>query len=254
MRVPPFANVPAAAAPPEPGYGAIFDQRGHPYDAAMRAYPQARRREFALLFEREPLGPGEVVVDVPSLGGYLPWYFPQIGRVINLDFAAAPRPGVRCVSPTGNWDLPATVDRVVCLAALHHVADLGGFLTNLRNQIAPGVRVHLADVGRGSRIGLFLDTIVDAHTPTGHRGLYRDWPRQRFPDGLAVAAVREEPCPWILPDAGAAARFCRLLFGLEGLGDAALLQALEQGVGLEHHSDGMVTILWELTYVDLVRI
>lgn len=51
----------------------------------------------------------------------------------------------------------------------------------------------------------------------------------------AVAAVRREPCPWSLPDAAAAARFCRLLFGLEGLDGQTLLQELEQIVGLEHH-------------------
>ncbi|MEB3255905.1 MAG: hypothetical protein VKJ05_05910 [Synechococcaceae cyanobacterium] len=252
--MPPSPNLAAAAARTRPGYAASFDQRGDTYDAAMRAYPKARRREFALLFERQPLRPGEVVVDVPSLGGYLPWYFPGIGRVINLDFAATLRPGVRCVSPTGRWDLPEAVSRVVCLAALHHLEDLGGFLTNLRDQIAPGVRLHLADVGHGSRIGQFLDTVVDAYTRTGHRGHYRDWQQQSFPAGLAVTAVRREPCPWILPDAAAAARFCQLLFGLEGLDGQTLLQELEQIVGLEHHGDGTLSILWELTYVDLVRI
>ncbi len=69
MRVPPFPDLPATSAPQGHGYAASFDQRGHACDAAMRIYPEARRRELALLFERQPLRPNELVVDVPSLAG-----------------------------------------------------------------------------------------------------------------------------------------------------------------------------------------
>ncbi|MFM7087768.1 MAG: hypothetical protein ACKOXO_12370 [Cyanobium sp.] len=234
-------------------YGSIFSQRGLSYDRAMRHQPGVRRLEFLQLFRNAPPQPREVVLDIPSLGHYLGWYEPRFETVIPLDFAPSFRPEVRTVSPDGDWDLPTPVTRVVCLAALHHLEDLDGFLANLIRQTGPGVKVHLADVGKGSRISRFLDDFVGRHTSTGHCGHYRDWERYTPPAGLIRREVCTLPCPWPFADRAAAAGFTRLLFGLERGSDAALLRALETMVGLHQTPTGGLTLDWELTYVDLER-
>lgn len=244
----------AVAATMADAYGSIFSQRGLSYDRAMRSQPQVRRHEFLQLFRNAPPQPHDVVLDIPSLGNYLGWYEPRFQTVIPLDFAASFRPEVRTVSPYGDWDLPATVTRVVCLAALHHLADLDGFLSNLIRQTGRGVLVHLADVDRSSRISGFLDDFVGSHTSTGHYGHYRNWEHYAPPAGLIRREVCTLPCPWSFLDRSAAAGFTRLLFGLERGSDAELLAALETMVGLRQDAAGGITIDWELTYVDLVRV
>lgn len=235
-------------------YGVIFNQRGLSYDQAMHAYPQARRQEFLQLFRLAPIVSSDVVLDIPSLGGYLGWYLSEPAAIVNLDFAESFRTDVRIVSPYGDWSLQQKVTRVICLASLHHVDNLMGFLRNLASQVDVGVRIHLADVGLGSKIARFLDEFVGRHTPTGHKGHYRDWNAVDFPETLACIDVATLPCPWSFTDPAAAAHFARMLFGVVGCSDNDILEAIETMVGMDHNADGGVSIHWHLSYVDLLRV
>lgn len=220
----------------------------------MRACPWVRKQEFLQLFRLEPIQPNDVILDIPSLGGYLGWYIADFGSIISLDFSESFQAGIRTVSPYGQWGLSEKVTRVICIAALHHVEDLSSFLDNLSSQTEVGVRVHLADVGKGSRIGRFLDDFVGKHTPMGHVGNYRDWTQIEFPSSLSCLDVATLPCPWSFSEPAAAARFARMLFGLVDCSDSDILHAFETMVGMDRNADGGITIHWQLTYVDLRRV
>ncbi len=155
------------------------------------------------------------------------------------------------VDPLGAWPV-APADRVICLAALHHIDPLEPFLERLAAAVRPGGLVHLADVGLGSPIAGFLDGFVHAWTPGGHRGHYRDWSRQRWPTALQPLGVEERSCPWRFRSEEEMEAFSRLLFALRGDPPGALRAALAEQVGWRRGSAG-VELAWRLTAVDLRR-
>jgi SAM-dependent methyltransferase len=245
-------------------YASVFTVRGRSYQAAMRRWPDARAQEFRQLFQNYSIQPGERLLDVPAGGGYLTRFCPPGIRVDSLEFSEAfldspnasdtqgdggDRPTV--VDPLGPWPV-APADRVICLAALHHIDPLEPFLERLAAAVRPGGLVHLADVGLGSPIAAFLDGFVDAWTPGGHRGHYRDWSRQRWPAALQPLQVEERSCPWRFRSEEDMEAFSRLLFALRGDPPGALRAALAERVGWRGDSAG-VELAWRLTAVDLRR-
>jgi SAM-dependent methyltransferase len=236
-------------------YACVFSGRGRSYQAAMRRWPDARAEEFRQLFRNYPLTVGERLLDVPAGGGYLLRFCPPGIRVDSLEFSDAFREpsGVApvLVDPLGPWPV-APADRVICLAALHHIAPLEPFLERLATAVRPGGLVHLADVGLGSPIAAFLDGFVDAWTPGGHRGHYRDWSQQRWPETLQPLRVEERPCPWRFRSEEDMEAFTRQLFALRGDPPGALRSALAERVGWRRGSAG-VELDWRLTAIDLRR-
>lgn len=232
------------------GYLEIFALRGHSYDAAMRASPRARDLEFRNLFLHSPARHDEIILDVPSLGGYLAAACPGLGTVLSLDFAPPLQSGVRHVDPTGSWPVPLA-DRLVCLAASHHIEDLKGFLLNACRHLRQGARIHLADVEAGSPIGRFLDDFVGRYTPTGHRGIYRDFETIQYPSPLVLQKVEPRLCPWRFNDEPEMVDFCRKLFFLQNVSQDRILDQLVKSIGVER-ADGFVWLQWRLAYVDLV--
>jgi SAM-dependent methyltransferase len=215
----------------------------------MTTSPQARDLEFRQLFLRSLPGRAEKILDVPRLGGYLARACPDLGPVLCLDFAPPVHAGVQQVDPLGPWPVPKA-DRLVSLAALHHLEDLEGFLANACRHLLPGARIHLGDVAAGSPIAGFLDDFVGLHTPTGHRGFYRTFHTLLYPAPLRLLHVEERPCPWRFACEAEMVAFCRRLFYLQEVSDAAILAALRQRIGVEHRG-GAVWLRWHLTYVDL---
>lgn len=231
-------------------YTEIFALRGHSYDAAMRTSPRARDLEFRNLFLHAPARNHEIVLDVPSLGGYLAAACPGLGKVFSLDFAPPLQSGVQHVDPTGSWPVPLA-DRMVCLAASHHIEDLEGFLVNASRHLRQGARIHLADVERGSPIGTFLDDFVGRYTPTGHRGIYRDFNAINYPSPLVLQRVQLHSCPWRFGDAREMVDFCRKLFFLQDVSDGKIHDQLVEIIGVEK-ADGYLWLQWRLAYVELV--
>ena len=226
-------------------YKDIFRHRGESYDLAMKKYPDARNKEFEQLFYKIPLRKNEVILDVPALGGYLKKYCRADTSVLFLDFSQSIN-GVDVVSPYEKWDIPL-VDRVVCLAAIHHVDHLDLFLQNLCLHVKKGGFIHIADVGCDSSISKFLDDFVGPHTSTGsHKGRYYDWAKIDFPKDLSVVNIEERGCPWVFDSESEMVEYCRLLFDLRNVSDKEILSALNEHVGIENNQ-----INWRLTYVDL---
>jgi hypothetical protein len=95
---------------------------------------------------------------------------------------------------------------------------------------------------------------VDRHTVTGHRGLYFDADTVAELEAAGFGDVRMErrAIAWRAATRLALADFCRLLFGLEGIGAAELLPLLERQVGVRDTANG-AELDWELVFFRGVR-
>jgi hypothetical protein len=228
-------------------YNSIFRHRGQSYDLAMKNYPNARDQEFQSLFNRHPIKNNEKILDIPSLGGYLKKYCLEDTDVLSLDFSESIN-NISVVSPYEKWNI--LVDRIVCLASIHHIQKLDTFLDNLSLHIKEGGFIHLADVSLGSNISLFLDEFVGEYTSTGeHKGLYYNWDNIKFPTRLSVLSISDVECPWIFQSKDHMVNFCRLLFDLQNISDQQILDGLEKYVGYEE-TNNKVFLKWHLTYID----
>lgn len=230
-------------------YSNIFRHRGGSYDLAMKNYPNARNNEFNALFARCPIDSNETILDIPSLGGYLKKYCPEGTDVLSLDFAESIN-NVSVVSPYEKWDIPS-VDRIVCLASIHHIQKLSLFLDNILSHLKDKGLIHLADVSLGSNISFFLDEFVGKYTSTGeHKGLYYNWNNMLFPKNLSVLSISEIECPWVFESIQDMIHYCRLLFDLHNVSDRDILDNLEKYVGYKKVNNS-IYLNWHLTYIDL---
>jgi hypothetical protein len=245
---------------PEPSpnsYTEIFAKRGWLYQQAMVEAPKARTLEYEQLFRFHPLQAGEHLLDVPSGGGYLAKHLRTAMQVPvlvrSLEFTPGFDPDVEVVDPHTPWPVAATsMQRCICLAALHHIHDLDGFLVNATSAIRPFGLLHLADVLPDSGIMHFLEQFVDRHTSTGHRGIYRNFQQLHWPSDLEVLSTEIRACPWHFDSRQQMLHFCQQLFGMDKSCQPRLEQALEEYIGVQHRGNG-VELQWSLSYADLRR-
>ena len=242
-------------------YRDIFDARGAAYHQAMVEQPRAREQEFAAVLRRVCPRDGQVIVDMPSGGGYLHGIVGAAAAVtlicVETSRAFADRvprtPAVRPVLAELH-DVPvegASVDTVVSLAGLHHVADRPAVFAEMRRMLKPGGRACLADVAAGSPVDGFLNGFVDRHNSMGHRGAFLD---DRARHELAAAGFRITSDAvaryhWTFPSEPALARFCRLLFGLDRADERQTLAGVREHLGYDC-VEGRWRMNWELTFLD----
>ncbi len=235
-------------------YFEIFEQRGSRYDRAMRAFPQARDAEFVQLLRGLDIPTDATVYDIPAGGGYLEKFLPAGTEL--LEFEPSSHFSPRRVH---NIDLEALAlprdrraDLIVCLAALHHVANKQGFFSTVLDSLRSGGWFCVGDAARDSKIAHFLDNYVGLHSGMGHEGDYlANEPSQylEWVNGRAEMTRCElAPCPWQFDNTASLAAFCRDLFGLNGLGDEQVIDALDQHIGLSQNGAG-VSLDWELLYL-----
>ncbi len=233
-------------------YSTIFERRGHEYHSAMQLAPDARRQEFELLFQAQPLKAGEVLFDIPSGGGYLADYLSPSVQVKGFEFSqgfASENPGVVLLQMDQPW-LIGLADRVVSLAGLHHNEDPVAVIARLKTHVKPGGWLHVADVAEGSRVGAFLNGFVDSANPMGHHGVFLPTRREHYPEHWKVKRMQICPCPWLFRSMQEMTGFCKLMFGLRPDCDEALTRALRETVGVEQVQSGWA-LNWELLYMDV---
>ena len=230
-------------------YENIFRHRGQSYDLAMNNYPNARDKEFNNLFARFSIHNNETILDIPSLGGYLKKYCLEDTLLLSRDFSTSIN-NISVVSPYEKWNIPS-VDRIVCLASIHHIEKLDLFLENISSHIKKNGLVHLADVSANSNIANFLDEFVGKYTSTGeHKGLYYNWNNIQFPKDLSVSSISEIECPWVFESEQDMINYCSLLFDLRDVSNKEILNALTGYIGYKNINN-KIYLNWHLTYVDL---
>jgi len=114
-----------------------------------------------------------------------------------------------------------SVDVVVSIAGLHHFShdERAQLYAQCHRVLRPnGGLLVLGDVGVGSAQAAFLNGFVDAHTPTGHRGIFfeRDGAdlcelKRRFGE----VHVTQESYHWNFDSQEHRTRFCHRLFRLQ---------------------------------------
>lgn len=237
-------------------YSEIFESRGSLYHDAMMSCPTARDAEFSSLFDHVPLKAGECLVDVPSGGGYLKAFLERkmpisTPFVHNFELTSGFGANSTVVNLDSSWPIAvSSADRLVCLAAAHHIQDLSPLYVNVQNVLKSGGFFHLADVAPGSGVQRFLETFVDRYTLGGHRGFYRNFFNEAPPPGFDLVDVSLRDCPWVFESVDQMLNFCDGLFGLQSCSKAELEFALRDCIGVETHARG-VTLCWKLVYVDM---
>ena len=238
-------------------YGEIFYKRGNSYHEAMMSFPMARDNEFSSIFSKKPLKFNEYLLDIPAGGGYLEFFLkrhmPHLNiSVQNLEFTSGFGPNANVVSQESLWPVEQeSCDRVICLAAAHHINDLSKLYCNLKYVLKSGGIFHLIDVAPDSGVQLFLENFVDKYTPGGHRGLYRDFFSEIYPPCFEILDISIRSCPWMFQDLGDLLDFCTGLFGLQECPRDALEIALCNYIGV-HFTCDYVSLNWELAYADMI--
>jgi len=247
-----------------PDYKEIFDARGGQYERAMRLYPDARAQEFEMILGLADLQPGWRVVDAPAGGGYLAAFshtpVEWIGIETTSVFGSAcaeRRLNVVCTRTLTNLPLAdETVDCVISLAGVHHLTDAAKtrFFGEALRILRPGGVFALADVHEHSPVAAFLNGFVDAHNPMGHDGLFLGEHTTAALRGLGFGVENGERHRyfWNFPSERAMGRFCGLLFGLEGVDEDTIAQAVADILGRESTRDG-VAMRWELMGLRCVK-
>ena len=242
-------------------YRQIFDARGHLYNDAMSVSPGARELERATLLAAITFAAGQQVLDAPAGGGF-------VADGVQALTGGSTR--LICVEPSRRFSVPigdrypvltcplqeiplpdASVDVMLSLAGLHHLANRAAVYAEWARLLRPGGQLAVADVTEDTGTAEFLNGFVDKHTPGGHEGMFIG--SAEFSAGLAAAGLdvtRDalEDVPWHFPDRIAMGEFCHTLFGIETAKPPHVAAALEHSVGTSELRDGGLALHWQLRY------
>jgi SAM-dependent methyltransferase len=243
-------------------YREIFAARGDRYHRAMTLHPHARREEFRLVSQLAQVEPGQIVCDLPSGGGYLDAFFPSAVKVLHVEtsevFAQLCRLNGRSNIFLSALDcLPFqrnSVDRIVSLAALHHVADKPSLFRESYRLLRPGGTLCIADVWAGSSVADFLDGFVNDYNSMGHKGAYIDAGTavQLQEAGFTIGRHFMATFPWRFESIAAMTGFVQLLFGVDRATEPEIVHFVGKYLGFwpgQNRSD----ITWELCLMQAVK-
>lgn len=232
----------------------MFDARGGSYDDAMTRWPLARSEELGFVLDLARPRAGEVLLDVPSGGGYLSDHLPPGVDYRPLETSTSfaergRRRGLHIVSDdiTARTVPHASVDLLVSIAGVHHEPDLRVLLREWHRVLRPGGRMVVADVVDGSAPARFLDDFVGRHNGTGHDAVFlgADLAKLARDAGLVVAEVVDGSYHWWFDDEAHLAAYCTALFGLTATDPGGVLDAVRTGPGIEV-TCGRVGLRWGL--------
>jgi SAM-dependent methyltransferase len=167
-----------------------FDRRAATYTAArIRQYneanerrPEARETERRILIDALELRPGLAICDVAAGGGYLAdGIWERLNgecRIICLENSAEfldslPDRYERLGCSLSAIALPdQAVDRVACLAGVHHQEDKIAFFREACRVLRPSGLAVVGDVLVGTATARFLNEAVDRWSDLGHDGKF----------------------------------------------------------------------------------
>lgn len=240
-------------------YEEIFHKRADSYHQAMTEFPLVRRQEFEQAVRFLDIAPGNHVCDVPSGGGYLASYVDTadvslIFLETSTEFASHCPTGanyrvVECSLESLPLD-DGSMDRLLSLAAVHHVPDKAALYREFHRVLKPSAKLVIADVEVGTNTANFLNVFVDRFNSMGHKGTFLD-PRgieQVAQCGFDLAGVARPKITWSFQSTTAMIDFFRKLFGLDKAADADILAGVTEHL-TPVYQNGRAEIDWQLAYV-----
>lgn len=210
-----------------------FDRRAATYtEARVRQYneanerrPAARETERRILIDALDLQPGLDVCDVAAGGGYLSdGIWERMGgdcRIICVEnspefLASLPERYEKLGCSLSALSLPdRAVDRVACLAGVHHQEDKLAFFREACRVLRPGGIIAVGDVLVGTATARFLNEAVDRWSDLGHQGMFLTPGELTIlleQAGFVHVSEGIHQYTWEFPDLAELVWFCKTLF------------------------------------------
>lgn len=247
-------------------YKDIFNARGHLYNSATTKFPFARENERLQLLQLAKLSSGDRVCDIPAGGGYVAeGVFNAMADSVQVtcvepaqEFAAAinPRFSVLLDSVDNISVADGCFSVVASLAGLHHAENREDIFREWARVTETGGRLVVADVGAGTGTDQFLNEFVDQHNPDGHRGwFFKPEELSTLMSTHGFTPMYEQLCDthWLFNSEAEMADFCFLLFGMNAVRQAEVIEALHRYIGVTTTPTGEVALQWQLRYAKGIR-
>jgi ubiquinone/menaquinone biosynthesis C-methylase UbiE len=245
-----------------------FDRRAASYSAArirqfneaIERHPTAREAERQILVDLLDLKPGNEICDVAAGGGFLAdGIYERLDgdcRIVCLENSAhfsesLPERYDRVLCSLSNIEIETgSVDRVACLAGLHHQDDKQRFLDEAYRILRVGGRIAVGDVLRGSAPARFLNEAVDRWSDLGHGGFFfeaGEVSRLMGNAGFVDVVEHLHEYTWDFPSFGDLVWFCKTLFRMTKASLEDVEAELRRYVELDLEQ-GAARMRWSLVY------
>lgn len=242
-------------------YKEIFNNRADSYHKAMLDWPEARNQEFEAILEGLDIRAQDVVVDLPSGGGYLSWYIPDCvlhhvetsELFAELCHSKSPYP-LHIAELNQLPFADNSVDFVLSLAGLHHTENKTELFNEVFRILKPGGQFVLADAAKNSVTARFLDGWMANHNSMGHNGWYFDQntEKQLIAANLESIQVEDKNYYWLYDNPAEAAKYCKLMFGIDLAEIDEIEKALHQHLGFEQYGDA-TGLKWQLRFISCFK-
>lgn len=240
-------------------YEEIFNKRAASYHRAMENNPSVRRDEFLWAVQYLEIAHRNIICDVPSGGGYLKDYISHadvslIFLETSQEFASHCPTTENCSSHITTFEqLPLqsqSVDRVLSLAALHHVKDKRQVLGECHRILKPEGRLVIADIEAETGAANFLNIFVNEFNSMGHRGDFLNPAciEQIAECGFEIISIDRPKPVWSFDTQAQMIDFSRDLFGLDKASNDDILKGITTYLQ-ETEGPGEINLSWELTYL-----
>jgi SAM-dependent methyltransferase len=237
-------------------YKDIFNLRGNYYHQAMEKYPFARKEEFKHVIDLADIADNNVVCDVPSGGGYLNQFIHQSVSIISVETSSEfmsfcnHTKKILCDSITNIPLASSSIDRIISLAALHHVSDKKLFYRESSRLLVPDGILCIADVMEETGVAKFLNIFVDKYNSMGHYGEFFDKTSKKDLLSCDFDVLYSSPIDfvWEFDSSEDMVEFCRLLFYINLGSNEQILEAIEEYLGYQIINNRYF-MNWELYFI-----
>lgn len=239
-------------------YEAIFNQRANLYHEAMQLSPHARDEEFDLLLELLDIQMTDIILDIPSGGGYLSHRLPKNVKLISID----PSEGF-CQFGMDDEVTNATIldmpfeneyfDKIFSLSGLHHLEDKRPFFIEAYRVLKDGGILGIADVAVDTRTARFLNEFIDSVNLQGHKGIFLDSETIEHLKLCGFEVTYEvKKLAWEFYNNDEMGNFCKLLFGAE-CDLETMKRGLNDYMAFNVDYNGKALLNWELLYIQAIK-
>jgi len=243
-------------------YKHIFDTRAESYHRAMTTWPKAREQEFKTALSFSDVSIKNIIIDMPSGGGYLSWYVPEVTELYHIETSAAftQNENKDTHHPTILTDensIPFnnnSVDRFFSIAGLHHTPDKKSLFSEIKRVLKPDGIALITDTDEQSKVSRFLDEFVNAHNTMGHQGYYLNNNTLTELNMCGLKVTRDETISyqWLFDSINSMSSYCRLLFGIDEASQTEIINGVEQFLGFRQTNTG-IEMNWELRFLRIEK-